>query len=331
MTPDIKKYPLDLTACAITNKVSDEKKTIQSPPDRLITLTAGIFYAKGLVINYPAENKILEYGVDFILNYIHEDITIRSGSSAYSLIVIKNQEIKGDLLITYQAVGGEYTKLDDAILKVIDDLNNTDIIVLWDMIVNKPLTYPPEGHLHLADDIVGCDDIVHAINEIAGAIQGERPTELEKIYEIMDTKVTNMNYMRFNQVNEQWLLTSQTPLRISAKPFPSAIALSIDIWQDDIGHSNVEISGELSPDGIWKNKHYRVIKGSVPSIELQLIVTDGSSAEILVRTTSSLAINIIPTSIVYLKHRPEISSITCSDMSSIGVPIPDEFVVPIKE
>lgn len=329
MTPDIKKYPLDLTGEAITNRVNAEKKVIANSNDVLITLNAGVFYAKGLLIE--TSTKTLEKDKDFILNYIHEDITIRSGCGAYALIVIINPDIKGDLSISYQAVGGEYTKLDDAIIQAIEDINNTETVVRWDSVINKPLTYPSSAHVHVADDIVGTEDIVSSINSIAGAIKGEHPAEIEKIHTLLEDKVSNRNYKRINQVDKQWILTITNPLRISAKPYPSAIVINLDIYQSDIGYSKISVSGELTPSGDWLNRYYSVTYGKVPAIEMQLIATDGASAELLIKATKSTNIYISPNEVIYLKHRPEVTSVSTLDMDSINTPIPNEFQVPIKD
>ena len=328
MAIDIKKYPLDLTAEAKSNYIDRERKEITNNVDYLITLNLGLFYAKKLIIESINESRVLELNTDFVFNYLSQEVTIRSGNAAYSLIVITNRNIQGPLLISYQCVGGQYTKLDSAMIAAIDQINSADSTVKWDSIVNKPLTYPPSGHVHIADDIVGVDAIVQSINSVADALQGLHPDKVEQITELINSKVSNLGYRRINQMERNWVLDSDNPLRVSLRPFPSAIVVSIDIWQTSTGYSNLEVSGELSSDGVWQHKKYTITKGEIPSIDVQLTTVDGSSAEILIRSINNAQCFISPNVVTYLKHNPDITSISCLDLNTFPSPVPDEFEIP---
>lgn len=328
MAIEIKKYPLDLTAEAKSNYIDSERKEINDTLDFLITLNLGIFYAKKLVIQSVNENRILELNTDYVLNYLSDEVTIRSGNAAYSLIIITNQTIRGSLLISYQAVGGQYTKLDSAMIAAIDQINSIESKVKWDSIVNKPLTYPPSGHVHIADDIVGTEQIVQSIDALAGAVQGLHPDTVNQLVDIINSKVSNVGYRRINQVERNWLLDGDNPLRLSIRPFPSAMVVSIDIWQTSKGYSNLEVSGELSGDGVWHHKHYTITKGEIPSIDVQLTTLDGSSAEVLIRSINNAQCFVSPNVVTYLKHNPSVTSISCLDLTTFPSPIPDEFEIP---
>lgn len=328
MAIDIKKYPLDLTAEAKSNYIDRERKEITDELDYLITVHLGIFYAKKLVIQSVNENRILELNTDYVLNYLSQEVSIRSGNAAYSLIVITNHSIKGPLLISYQCVGGEYTKLDSAMIAAIDQINSIESKVKWDSIVNKPLTYPPSGHEHIADDIVGTDDIVNSLDSLALALQGLHPDKAEQLTALINSKVSNVGYRRINQVERNWLLDSDSPLRISIRPFPSAIVVGIDIWQTSTGYSNLEVSGELSGDGVWQHKKYMITKGEIPSIDVQLTTIDGSSAEVLIRSINNAQCFVSPNVVTYLKHNPTVTSISCLNLTTFPSSIPDEFEIP---
>ena len=328
MIPEITKYPLDLTAEAISNRVDSEKHVVTDITNSLFPLKNGIFYKNKLLVKHIESGKLLKINEDFRLNYLHKEVTTRSGFGAYAIIVILKDNIKGELEVTYQTVGGQYAKLDDAILEAIQDINVSESYVYWNNIRYKPLAYPPEPHEHSADDIYGLGDLVESVDGVSSAIKGEHPDEIERLEELIGTKTSNINYMRLNQVNRKWDLTKDTPLRISARPFPAAILVSLDIWQDGQGYSGVEVAGELNSNGKWFNRSYMVTKGPVPDLEVQIMTIDGSTAEILVRATTGNDIDITPNVVKYLKHRPEVTSLSCLDMDTIGIPIPDEFEKP---
>ena len=326
MTPEIFKLPLDLSAEVVTNLIDKEPHVIENVTHTIFPLNHGIFYNHRLLLIHKETGEKLEFNKDYVLNYLHEEVTTRSGFGAYAVVIVINETLKGTIEVTYQAVGGEYSRLDDAILSAIEDINASESIVYWNNIRYKPLVYPPEPHLHDGRDIIGMDDVVEAIDEISEAIKGQHPEEIERLDKELATKVTNLNYVKYNQVDKNWTLTKDKPLRISATPYPYAVVIEIDMWRAGGGHVGLEVSGQLSSEGNWSNREYRITRGSVSNLEVQLFTVDGTSAEVLMRVdeSSSASYAVMPGVVKYLKSRPEKTTLRCLDLDTITVPIPEE-------
>ena len=129
MTPEILKLPLDLSAEAVTNLIDKEPHVIENVTHTIFPLNHGIFYNHRLLLIHKETGEKLEFNKDYVLNYLHEEVTTRSGFGAYAVVIVINETLKGTIEVTYQAVGGEYSRLDDAILSAIEDINASESIV----------------------------------------------------------------------------------------------------------------------------------------------------------------------------------------------------------
>ena len=325
----VEKYPYDASGNNLNNRVENEGVTVEGDSDRVIVLRAGTFYNKRFAIKGVEYQEDLVYGEDYIFNYLHEEATVRSGIPAYGVILIQNKKITGKLLISYQAVGGKYANIHDAIERALVDIQEQEIPVEWDDILGVPIVFPPSPHTHVMDDLTGVDGIVDALNSIAAAIGDEYPPTIEKLWTAIERRVPNTGQMRRSQTDINWSVSKDNPLWIQVKPYPNAIGIRLNTWEATTGAASIEINGVLSESGDWELLNYLCLYGRIPSIELLMMSYDGSSADILMRSINTTArTSVFVDKVCYYQQVPMANFIDMRPLEEYPAPVPEDFVRP---
>ena len=181
----LKKYPLDRTAKAVTNRVDDEPHDVGVQYNRIIAPNAGPYYEDSMVIYDSSGNKLVK-GTDWdpISPYVEASITL--GIPVSNMVVIKNKNITEVVLKTYQVPGGLYQTYTDAIIDLINTLMQDGREVKWDDIGGKPTAFQPTPHLHHLKDLYGYEYEILALEEILRAIQNGDIASHDAIYRYVD-------------------------------------------------------------------------------------------------------------------------------------------------
>lgn len=169
-TPIIIKYPLDLTGTASTNLVQGELVSVPRTRSRAFAPNYGPYFADSVVITTIPGNVVLTKGVDYETLYLYELATRKAGQPICAVIYITNPDIHGQLSVDYQVVGGEFSSNVSAIQQLIQSLEIDNRAVVWDDILDLPVTFPPSPHLHHVGDWYGMEDLVDAIADLKNAI-----------------------------------------------------------------------------------------------------------------------------------------------------------------
>lgn len=325
----VEKYPYDVTGTNPNNRVENEGATINDDADRIIILSAGTFYNTKFEIRGVDYEEDIIYEEDYIFNYLHEEATERSGVPAYGVLIITNRNISGKVLISYQAVGGQYANIHDAIERAITDIQSQTDPIHWDNLIGVPLVFPPEPHTHVMDDLTGVDGIVSSLDGIAAAIGGEYPPTIQEIWDAIENRVPNTGQVRRSQSNVNWTVTEDSPLWIQVRPYPNAIGIKLTTWEDLSGASALEISGVLTSDGTWALLDYWCLYGDIPSVEMALTSYDGSSADLLIRSINSNSkLMVIVDTVRYYLQVPDFNYVDLRPLSEFPTPVPDTFTRP---
>lgn len=168
----IVKYPLDLTGNNPDNRVLNEPHTIPREKSRGFAPNAGAFYTNPskLKIVHKATNYTLQPHTDYLAVELYERASKASGQEVCAGIVIVNDTLDGEFLVTYQAVGGEFSCNVDVIQRLIEQLDLDNRPVRWGDILGLPNAYNPTPHLHDIDDLYGMEYVVESLERIRAAI-----------------------------------------------------------------------------------------------------------------------------------------------------------------
>lgn len=169
-TPIVIKYPYDPTGLAPTNLVSQELHVIPVTRNRAFALQAGPFYANSVVLTTLPANTLLVRGVDYEILYLYQEATRITGQEVCAVVYVTNPSVSGQLSATYQVVGGEFSSNVSAIQQLIQSLLIDNRAIVWDDILDKPVTFPPAPHLHDVGDLYGMEALIDAINDLKNAV-----------------------------------------------------------------------------------------------------------------------------------------------------------------
>lgn len=170
-------YPLDTTGIAQTNLVVNELHSVQPPQEithaSFIVADAAPFFKEGFEIWTGAnrQGKRLEEGVDYFFTHRFVSGSEFTGKTLYGGIAFNNALYTGNVYLTYQTLGGEFSNNSAALLENITNRLYSDIrFVTWDQLQGVPSTFPPTAHQHPVTAITTLDDVNVAIRNIATAI-----------------------------------------------------------------------------------------------------------------------------------------------------------------
>lgn len=170
MTAIVWKYDLDLSGTNPNNLVSGEVHTVPLNNSRAFATNYGPYYSDSVVVKVKATGVTLTRGVDYKCLYLYPEATARSGKPVNAVIHVINESVDGDVMVDYQVVGGEYSSNAYALEEIIAALEIDNRAISWANITNKPVTFPPEPHLHPATDLYGFEYLVDAVNDLTSAV-----------------------------------------------------------------------------------------------------------------------------------------------------------------
>ena len=175
------RRPFDPTGKSRDNYIHNEIHTLPHLVKRIIAPRMGAFYAESLRVRYGNQELVL--GKDYELAALYHDATVVVGKDVNVLIVFTNENIVGDVEISYQVVGGEYTGTFEMIQKYVNVLLVDPRKVRWDDILAKPDFYAPREHFHDINDVYGLNELIPYIEELRQALVRIRSKEFRKVYD----------------------------------------------------------------------------------------------------------------------------------------------------
>lgn len=178
-----KRYPLDLTGKSSTNLVVGETHTLDiDTDDRLVIPRYTAYFDESLIVKQNGQPLVLNK--DYAYTLFWQEATHHLGLGVSLAVEIINQDLFGEIELSYQVVGGEYQNDREAVLQTLSRFTNTSKKkVYWDDIVNIPEAFIPTRHLHKVDDIYGLGDVCEILKEILAEIGKTNANNLRNVYD----------------------------------------------------------------------------------------------------------------------------------------------------
>ncbi len=213
--------PLDLTGQATTNKISNEVWTV-GPGSMAIVPQETPFFTKGLVVQNAA-GQILAPVQQYMALDLNQAATAQSGQDVCGAILITDPTQVGQITITYQAIGGQYSGSNSTIAAALATLPLVAGQVQWGQIVNPPATYAPTDHTQDASTIYGLDEVVYGIEGIRQAVLLGDQNAVQMVIAYVNQQlgvvpITQAQYTQLNQSISNVLTNHLTAI------YPSALA-----------------------------------------------------------------------------------------------------------
>ena len=168
----INKYPFDSTAESPTNFFQDERHVIEPDGYKTRVVRAGPFYSETLVVRTPSSIEPLERGKDYLVKYLFEDATLKTGKEVHIAISMVDPNWHGELLISGQVVGGMYSSLYPTVVDVVNGIRKNYENVDYNDLTNLPTAFPPVSHPHHVNDLTGMETLIEAVRENNRAMNG---------------------------------------------------------------------------------------------------------------------------------------------------------------
>ena len=185
MTPLVLKYPLDDSGTNPNNLVRGEVHDMVRRRTRAIATLYGGYYAESLVVRDRATGLPLTED-QYYAAEMYQIATMKYSKMICSIVIITDPAVSDSVEIDYQALGGEFSTSQQALVQMINNLLLDDRPVEWGNIIGKPDRFPPAAHLHDAGDIYGFEYVVYELQRIRSAILLGDVASHDEIYRYID-------------------------------------------------------------------------------------------------------------------------------------------------
>jgi hypothetical protein len=169
MTPNLYRYSLDKTGQSKDNYVTGDAHAIGTSPVRAIAPNYGAFFASSMEIVDSFTQKPLD-GTQFEFQFLHEEASRLVGQEVYGVVVITDPTVGPNVELSYQALGGQYSRPIAAIANEVATLANDNRTVSYANVTDRPDTFKPVPHMHAVGDAYNWDYVVSALEMILNAM-----------------------------------------------------------------------------------------------------------------------------------------------------------------
>ena len=193
MPPIVVRYNLDPTGLDPNNLVQNEPHLLVRRVVRSIAPLYGAYFADSMVITDVVTNRKLIRNQHWYPAEMYEVPTAKYGKDVYAIIIITDTTVGDNVTIQYQAIGGEYSTAELAIVQQLNNLSLDNRPATWPAIINKPDGFPPSMHLHDIGDVYGFEYLVHALERVKTAIEFGDQVSHDQILKYFDLRLSGSN------------------------------------------------------------------------------------------------------------------------------------------
>lgn len=166
-------FEIDPTGTSSINRIEKEQYNLQINNNNVkaISITMGCFFTDSVVIFSNDTNKTLTVGIDYVFTEIYTSLSIIYGKQIAGTILIINQSVGTDLLISYNFLGSDYKVTVPAIANSINIQANSRVIpsLQWDLI-NNAKTFIPDDYAAQIGPSVGFETIIYGLESITSSM-----------------------------------------------------------------------------------------------------------------------------------------------------------------
>lgn len=169
-------YVFDSTGLLPANLITNELHTVIPPAlaeqANFIVPRAAPFFKAGLIVRTGplVTDPVLVEGQDYILTHYFVEASRYLTKPIYGSINFTNLTFSGNVYLTYQTLGGNYTLDDYSIVEELTRSLYNIRTVYWTQIVGNFPQFPPIPHPHNVADMTGFMDLIQAIDNLTTAV-----------------------------------------------------------------------------------------------------------------------------------------------------------------
>ena len=169
-------YTFDDTGILPANLIANELHAVTPPASleqaNFIVPHAAPYFKAGLIIRTGPLNTdpVLVEGTDYQLTHYFVEASRYLTRPIYGSINFLNLSFSGNVYLTYQTLGGDYTLDDYSIVETLTRSLYNIRTVYWTQIVGMFPQFPPIPHPHNAADMTGFMDLITAVDNLTAAV-----------------------------------------------------------------------------------------------------------------------------------------------------------------
>lgn len=170
-------YPLDTTGTSPANRITDEIHTVSAVNFRdyhCIVPDFAPYYAESIQVHYRENSSspwlTMNEGQDYYNGFQFVGASKQTALAVYGAVVFNDLSLDGEVRISYNTVGGEWTLDQDKLTNILVDLIYNPRVTSWEQVSGAPAHFPPAAHAWELDDLVGMSEVVDALEAIEDAI-----------------------------------------------------------------------------------------------------------------------------------------------------------------
>lgn len=170
-------YPLDTTGQSLANRITDEIHTVSPVNFRdyhCIVPDFAPYYADSIQVHFRVNSSspwlTMNEGQDYYNGFQFVGASKQTALSVYGAVVFNDLSLNGEVRISYNTVGGEWTLDQDKLTEILVDLIYNPRTTSWEQVSGAPAHFPPAAHAWQLDDLVGMSEVVDALEAIEDAI-----------------------------------------------------------------------------------------------------------------------------------------------------------------
>lgn len=176
----ITTYPFGPVGNESTNLIPREIHTLSELNDavrRIIIPKFAPFHLNNIKVEHRQDDGVivtLKEGLDysFALEYLAATRSI--GSPVYGGIQVKNLLTNGEILVTYQTVGGSFAANSAEVLQNLASKAYNPRTTTWDVVTNVQQLFPPIAHDQSYDYVYGQKEVVEALRALEAAMLADK-------------------------------------------------------------------------------------------------------------------------------------------------------------
>lgn len=188
-------YPFDAYGSADECHIKDESHIVTTNDNtyRVIVPELAPFYNIDLSVIHIESELELREGLDYELVYRYRDLTTVTRYSLYGAIAIVNPELKGEFLVSYRTVGGEFVGIKSEVLTYLANTATDPLSVKYDNVEGVPVYFPPKSHSQGYSDFLTKGYLTQAIERLKDAVATNSDQLAEQMVQRLETLVADIN------------------------------------------------------------------------------------------------------------------------------------------
>jgi hypothetical protein len=201
-------FPLDPGGEAVSNKIEREVHEITADPGRVynfIIPRCAPYFGESVLVKDVTSGLYLTKNIDFVLTHAFEaQSNTEPFKPVYGSLLLTNTAFTGRLELTYQTLGGPYTLNEIELLNTLANVLVDPRTTTWESVAAKPYVYDPLLHTHHSSDLVGMNEVVDAIREIAQNITSNSAAITQAILVHRNDPDAHAQYVKQSELTGQF-------------------------------------------------------------------------------------------------------------------------------